>query len=188
MTTVQVSNMFNLIVLNSALFNFYHFGWPNDMNINIQNNSDAAASTGNKFPYLLMIPPRISGRVMDSRTQSIYKTYRCEFIITDTYSFNQQQLDFKIDTSVQVLSELESLAAQLVNYVNQYSELSSVQFTVSDYTTDLDPYRFTAGTRSIRLAFDLAFLTACPTADLDLSFLPATFEDISQTDIENINV
>jgi hypothetical protein len=154
------------------------------MNLNINNNFDAIGSTGAKFPYLLMIPPRITGRVMESQTQSIYKTFRCEFIITDTYSFEQQTLGFKKDTSADVLSKLELLAANLLNYVNQYSEYSETQFTVSDYQADLDPYRFTASTRSIRVSFDLAFLTPCPASGLDLSFLPATFQDLPTTDLE----
>jgi len=187
MTTAQVSNLFNIIVQNTPDFEFYHFGWPNDMNLNTANNFDSVGSTGAKFPYLLMIPPRITGRVMESGTQSIYKTFRCEFLITDTYSFEQQTLGFKKDTSVDVLSKLEILAANLLNYVNQYSEYSETQFTVSDYQADLDPYRFAASTRSIRVSFDLAFLTPCPASGLDLSFLPASFQDLPETDLENTN-
>lgn len=185
MTTVQLSNLFNLIVQNSSDFRFYHFGWPNDLNHNTQNNFDADGKTGDMYPYLLFIPPTISNRVQENGTQSIYRTFNCEFILTDTYGYNQQQLDLKTDTTVEVLSKLEQAARNFTNYVRQYSDYTETQFAISDAQIDLDPYRFTAQTRSIRLKFSLYFNEACPVSNLDLSFLPNDFNNLADVDIEN---
>jgi len=187
MTIAQLSNMFNLIVSNTADFKFFHIGWPNDMNLNIQNNSDPSASTGSRFPYLLLLPPRIDSRLTGSLSRSLYKTYFCEFIITDTYAYAESQLTYKSDTTLDVLSKLEFISQKLMNYINQYSDYSDVQFVVSDYKTDLDPYRFSANTRSIRVSFDVTFPSACPVSNLDLSFMPLSFELLPLLDLENLN-
>jgi len=134
MTLTQLSNLFNSIALASGLFKFYHYGWPQDMNINIQNNSDPNASLGSQFPYLLFMPPVISNTVLDS---SNYQTYQVELLLTDTYGFNAQQLDYKGDTTLDVENNLCQIGRQFVDYLRQYG--NKVNFDVLDYTFDIDP-------------------------------------------------
>jgi hypothetical protein len=181
-TLTQISNLFNSIALASGLFKFYHYGWPQDMNINIQNNSDPNASLGSQFPYLLFMPPVISNTVLDS---SNYQTYQVELLLTDTYGFNAQHLDYKGDTTLDVESKLCEIAKQFVDYLRQYGE--KVNFDVNTFSFDIDPMRFVQNTRSVRVRFSLNFTAVCPDGTLDLSFLPDNLDDIDEIDLENLN-
>ncbi len=108
MTISQLSNLFNLIVQNDANFKFYHYGYPSDMNINIQNNFDHLASTGRMFPYLLLLPPTLNSRAMESSTQAIYDTYNVEFLLTDTYGYQSGLLGYETSTTIEVENRLEN--------------------------------------------------------------------------------
>jgi len=188
MTITQISNLFNLIVQNDGDYNFYHYGWPSDMNLNIQNNSDPAASTGRLFPYVLLLPPAVKSRAMDNNTNSIFDTYTVEFLITDTYAYNQGLLTYKTDTTIEVEQKLQVLAKKFIQYLLDYSDVSYPLFNVSDYNIEFDPYRFTADTRSIRVRLELVFPAVCDNANLDISFLPADLADIGVADYEaNLN-
>lgn len=188
MTITQLSNIFNLIVQNDPDYNFYHYGWPSDMNLNIQNNSDPLAKTGRLFPYVLLLPPTIQSRAMESNTASIFDTYSVEFLITDTYAYNQGVLTYKNDTTIEIEQKLQVLAKKLVQYFLDYSAESNPPFNVGDYNIELDPYRFSADTRSIRVRLNLVFPAICDDANLDISFLPTDLSDIDSFDYEaNLN-
>lgn len=188
MTITQLSNLFNLIVQNDPAFKFYHYGWPSDMNLNIQNNSDPAASTGRLFPYVLLLPPSVRSRAMDNNTNSIFDTYTVEFLVTDTYGYEPGQLTYRTDTTIEIEQRLQVLSKKLIQYLLDYSAISYPSFNVSDYRLDFDPYRFTADTRSIRVSFDLVIPAICDYDNLDISFLPDEISDIGNFDYEaNLN-
>lgn len=184
MTITQLSNLFNLIVQNDAEYKFYHYGWPSDMNINIQNNSDPTADTGRMFPYVLFMPPAVDSRAMDINTASIYDTYSVELLITDTYNYTAGTLDFKNDTTIEIEYKLQLLAKKLVQYLLEYSAISYPPFNVGDYKIEFDPYRFTADTRSIRVQLELQVPAICDDADLDISFIPTVIANIDTYDYE----
>jgi hypothetical protein len=184
MTITQLSNLFNLIVQNDAEYNFYHYGWPSDMNLNIQNNSDPNALTGRLFPYVLFMPPAVQARAMDNNVNSIFDTYTCELLITDTYAYNQGILTYKADTTIEIEQKLQVLAKKLIQYILDYSDVSIPPFNVSDYNIEFDPYRFAADTRSIRVRFSLVFPAICDDSNLDISFLPDELSDIGVQDYE----
>jgi hypothetical protein len=184
MTITQLSNLFNLIVQNDAEYNFYHYGWPSDMNLNIQNNSDPNALTGRLFPYVLFMPPAVQARAMDNNVNSIFDTYTCELLITDTYAYNQGVLTYKADTTIEIEQKLQVLAKKLIQYLLDYSNVSIPPFNVSDYNIEFDPYRFTNDTRSIRIRLTLVFPAICDDSSLDISFLPDDLSDIDTDDAE----
>jgi len=185
MTITQLSNLFNLIVQNDSDYKYYHYGFPSDMNINIQNNSDPLSETGRLFPYVLLIPPILTSRAMESGTAAIYDTYQVEYLITETYAYEQGLLTYKTDTTIELEQTLQVLAKKLIQYLLDYSAVSNPPFNVGDYRIEFDPYRFTADTRSIRVTLDLVFPAICDDQNLDISFLPADLEDINTTDDEN---
>jgi hypothetical protein len=185
MTITQLSNLFNLIVQNDADYKFYHYGFPSDMNINISNNFDPASDTGRLFPYVLLLPPILNSRAMESNTAAIYDTYQVEFLITDTYAYNQGLLTYKIDTTIELEQTLQILAKKMIQYLLDYSAISNPPFNVGDYRIEFDPYRFTADTRSIRVTLDLVVPAICDDQSLDISFLPVDLEDIATADEEN---
>lgn len=184
MTITQLSNIFNLIVQNDSDYRYYHYGFPSDMNINIQNNSDPLSVTGRLFPYVLLIPPVLQSRAMESSTEAIYDTYQIEFLITDTYAYNQGLLTYKNDTTIEIEQSLQILAKKIIQYLLDYSAVSNPSFNVGDYRIEFDPYRFTADTRSIRVTLDLVIPAICDDQSLDISFLPIDLEDISTIDQE----
>lgn len=186
MTITQLSNLFNLIVQNDAAYNYYHYGWPSDMNLNIQNNSDPNAETGRLFPYVLFMPPTVQSRAMDNNVNSIFDTYTCELLITDTYAYNQGLLTYKNDTTVEIEHKLQVLAKKFIQYLLDYSDVAL--FNVSDYNVEFDPYRFTNDTRSIRIRLTLVFPAICDDESLDISFLPEDYSNIDQYDYEKVPV
>lgn len=185
MTITQLSNLFNLIVQNDSDYKFYHYGFPSDMNINIGNNFDPLSDTGRLFPYVLMIPPILTSRAMESSTAAIYDTYNVEFLITDTYAYEQGVLTYKIDTTIELEQTLQILAKKMIQYLLDYSAVSNPPFNVGDYRVEFDPYRFTAETRSIRVTLDLQVPAICDNLSLDISFLPFDLDDIDTVDEEN---
>jgi hypothetical protein len=185
MTITQLSNLFNLIVQNDADYRFYHYGFPSDMNINIGNNYDPLSDTGRLFPYVLLLPPILNSRAMESNTAAIYDTYQVEFLITDTYAYEQGVLTYKIDTTIELEQTLQILAKKLIQYLLDYSAVSNPPFNVGDYRIEFDPYRFTADTRSVRVTLDLVVPAICDDQSLDISFLPVDLEDIATADEEN---
>ena len=110
MTITQLSNLFNLIIQNDADYRFYHYGFPSDMNINIGNNYDPTSDTGRLFPYVLLLPPILNSRAMENNTAAIFDTYQVEFLITDTYAYEQGVLTYKIDTTIELEQTLQILA------------------------------------------------------------------------------
>jgi hypothetical protein len=188
MTISQLSNLFNLIVQNDVNFKFYHYGYPSDMNINIQNNFDHLANTGRMFPYLLLLPPTLNSRAMENNTQAIYDTYNVEFLLTDTYGYQSGLLTYETSTTIEVENRLENYSKIVMQYLLQYSEVSDPPFNVGNYKIEFDPYRFTADTRSVRVMFDLVFPAVCDYENLDISFLPEALSDIGNFDYEaNLN-
>lgn len=185
MTITQLSNLFNLIVQNDVDYRFYHYGFPSDMNINIGNNYDPLSDTGRLFPYVLLLPPILNSRAMESNTAAIFDTYQVEFLITDTYAYEQGVLTYKIDTTIELEQTLQILAKKLIQYLLDYSAISNPPFNVGDYRIEFDPYRFTADTRSIRVTLDLVVPAICDDQSLDISFLPVDLEDIATADEEN---
>lgn len=185
MTITQLSNLFNLIVQNDSDYKFYHYGFPSDMNINISNNFDPTSDTGRLFPYVLLLPPILNSRAMESNTAAIYDTYQVEFLITDTYAYEQGLLTYKIDTTIELEQTLQILAKKMIQYLLDYSAISNPPFNVGDYRIEFDPYRFTADTRSIRVTLDLVVPAICDDQSLDISFLPVDLEDIATADEEN---
>jgi hypothetical protein len=185
MTITQLSNLFNLIVQNDADYKFYHYGFPSDMNINISNNFDPTSDTGRLYPYVLLLPPTLQSRAMESSTSAIFDTYSVEFLITDTYAYDQGLLTYKIDTTIEVEQSLQVLAKKMIQYLLDYSAVSFPPFNVGDYRIEFDPYRFTNDTRSIRVQLDLVFPAICTDDTLDISFLPVDLEDIAINDEEN---
>jgi len=185
MTITQLSNLFNLIVQNDADYRFYHYGFPSDMNINIGNNYDPLSDTGRLFPYVLLLPPILNSRAMENNTAAIYDTYQVEFLITDTYAYEQGVLTYKIDTTIELEQTLQILAKKLIQYLLDYSAVSNPPFNVGDYRIEFDPYRFTADTRSIRVTLDLVVPAICDDQSLDISFLPVDIENIATADEEN---
>lgn len=185
MTITQLSNLFNLIVQNDPDYRFYHYGFPSDMNINIGNNYDPTSDTGRLFPYVLLLPPILSSRAMENNTAAIYDTYQVEFLITDTYAYEQGVLTYKIDTTIELEQTLQILAKKLIQYLLDYSAISNPNFNVGDYRIEFDPYRFTADTRSVRVTLDLVVPAICDDQSLDISFLPVDLEDIATADEEN---
>ena len=188
MTITQLSNLFNLIVQNDSDYKFYHYGFPSDMNINIANNFDPTSDTGRLFPYVLLLPPILNSRAMESNTAAIYDTYQVEFLITDTYAYNQGLLTYKIDTTIELEQTLQILGKKMIQYLLDYSAISNPPFNVGDYRIEFDPYRFTADTRSIRVTLDLVVPAICDDETLDISFLPVDLEDIATADEENQQV
>jgi hypothetical protein len=188
MTITQLSNLFNLIVQNDADYRFYHYGFPSDMNINIGNNYDPLSDTGRLFPYVLLLPPILNSRAMESNTAAIFDTYQVEFLITDTYAYEQGVLTYKIDTTIELEQTLQILAKKLIQYLLDYSAISNPPFNVGDYRIEFDPYRFTADTRSVRVTLDLVVPAICDDQSLDISFLPIDLEDIATADEENQQV
>lgn len=188
MTITQLSNLFNLIVQNDSDYKFYHYGFPSDMNINISNNFDPTSDTGRLFPYVLLLPPILNSRAMESNTAAIYDTYQVEFLITDTYAYEQGLLTYKIDTTIELEQTLQILAKKMIQYLLDYSAISNPPFNVGDYRIEFDPYRFTADTRSIRVTLDLVVPAICDDQSLDISFLPIDLEDIATADEENQQV
>ena len=184
MTIVQLSNLFNLISENMPDIGSYHYGWPSDMNLNIQNNYDPNASTGTKFPAVLFMPPTLSTRTDDSNTEALFSRYGVELLFTDTYGYNAQTLGYKSDTTVECEAKLQTIAADFINYLRAYAFASETSFNIGDYTVEFDPWRFVQKTRSIRIRFELVFPGICPDDDLNLDFLPASFEDLETTDYE----
>jgi hypothetical protein len=185
MTITQLSNLFNLIVQNDSDYKFYHYGFPSDMNINISNNFDPTSDTGRLYPYVLLLPPLLASRAMESSASAIFDTYSIEFLITDTYAYDQGLLTYKIDTTIEVEQSLQVLAKKMIQYLLDYSAVSFPSFNVGDYRIEFDPYRFTNDTRSIRVQLDLVFPAICTDDTLDISFLPVDLEDIAITDEEN---
>lgn len=185
MTITQLSNLFNLIVQNDADYRFYHYGFPSDMNINIGNNYDPTSDTGRLFPYVLLLPPILNSRAMENNTAAIFDTYQVEFLITDTYAYEQGVLTYKIDTTIELEQTLQILAKKLIQYLLDYSAISNPPFNVGDYRIEFDPYRFTADTRSVRVTLDLVVPAICDDQSLDISFLPVDLEDIATADEEN---
>lgn len=185
MTITQLSNLFNLIVQNDSDYRFYHYGFPSDMNINIGNNYDPLSDTGRLFPYVLLLPPILNSRAMENNTAAIYDTYQVEFLITDTYAYEQGVLTYKTDTTIELEQTLQILAKKLIQYLLDYSAVSNPPFNVGDYRIEFDPYRFTADTRSIRVTLDLVVPAICDDQSLDISFLPVDLEDIATADEEN---
>lgn len=64
---IQISNIFNMIAQKHDAIKFYHFGWHEDINININNNFDIDNQSGVKYPAVYLYPPggeieRVSGR------------------------------------------------------------------------------------------------------------------------------
>lgn len=188
MTITQLSNLFNLIVQNDVDYRFYHYGFPSDMNINIGNNYDPLSDTGRLFPYVLLLPPILNSRAMESNTASIFDTYQVEFLITDTYAYEQGVLTYKIDTTIELEHTLQILAKKMIQYLLDYSAISNPPFNVGDYRIEFDPYRFTADTRSIRVTLDLVVPAICDDQNLDISFLPVDLEDIATADEENTQI
>jgi hypothetical protein len=188
MTITQLSNLFNLIVQNDSDYKFYHYGFPSDMNINIGNNFDPTSDTGRLFPYVLLLPPILNSRAMENNTAAIYDTYQVEFLITDTYAYNQGLLTYKIDTTIELEQTLQILGKKMIQYLLDYSAISNPPFNVGDYRIEFDPYRFTADTRSIRVTLDLVVPAICDDETLDISFLPVDLEDIATADEENQQV
>ena len=185
MTITQLSNLFNLIIQNDADYRFYHYGFPSDMNINIGNNYDPTSDTGRLFPYVLLLPPILNSRAMENNTAAIFDTYQVEFLITDTYAYEQGVLTYKIDTTIELEQTLQILAKKLIQYLLDYSAISNPNFNVGDYRIEFDPYRFTADTRSVRVTVDLVVPAICDDQSLDISFLPVDLEDIDTADEEN---
>ena len=185
MTITQLSNLFNLIVQNDSDYKFYHYGFPSDMNINVSNNFDPTSDTGRLFPYVLLLPPILNSRAMENNTAAIYDTYQVEFLITDTYAYNQGLLTYKIDTTIELEQTLQILGKKMIQYLLDYSAISNPPFNVGDYRIEFDPYRFTADTRSIRVTLDLVVPAICDDDTLDISFLPVDLEDIATADEEN---
>jgi hypothetical protein len=188
MTITQLSNLFNLIVQNDSDYKFYHYGFPSDMNINISNNFDPTSDTGRLFPYVLLLPPILNSRAMENNTAAIYDTYQVEFLITDTYAYEQGLLTYKIDTTIELEQTLQILGKKMIQYLLDYSAVSNPPFNVGDYRIEFDPYRFTADTRSIRVTLDLVVPAICDDETLDISFLPVDLEDIATADEENQQV
>lgn len=185
MTITQLSNLFNLIIQNDVDYRFYHYGFPSDMNINISNNYDPLSDTGRLFPYVLLLPPILTSRAMESSTAAIYDTYQVEFLITDTYAYEQGVLTYKTDTTIELEQTLQILAKKMIQYLLDYSAVSNPPFNVGDYRIEFDPYRFTADTRSVRVTLDLVVPAICDDQSLDISFLPVDLEDIATADEEN---
>ena len=117
MTITQLSNLFNLIVQNDSDYKFYHYGWPQDMNINISNNFDPTSDTGRLYPYVLLLPPTLQSRAMESSASSIFDTYTIEFLITDTYAYDQALLTYKTDTTIELEQSLQVLAKKMIQYL-----------------------------------------------------------------------
>jgi hypothetical protein len=122
---------------------------------------------------------------MESNTAAIYDTYQVEFLITDTYAYDQGLLTYKIDTTIELEQTLQILAKKMIQYLLDYSAISNPPFNVGDYRIEFDPYRFTADTRSIRVTLDLVVPAICDDETLDISFLPVDLEDIATADEEN---
>ena len=91
MLLVQIANIINDLVNNDPDINYFHFGFPNDVNINIANNYDPNAEVGRQFPYVLLLPPISTADVQQAGNRAVNETYNLEFIITDTYAYDGQQ-------------------------------------------------------------------------------------------------
>ena len=186
MLLVQIANIFNDLVNADPDINYFHFGFPNDVNINIANNYDPNAEVGRQFPYVLLLPPISTADVQQAGNRAVNETYNLEVIITDTYAYDGQQLDYKTDTSALVFSKLQVLAERLIKGLLLYSEEALPPFNIGQYRIEFDPYRFINGTRSIRMTVDLVFPIGCNNYNVDVAaLLPTNPENVVTYDKED---
>jgi hypothetical protein len=186
MLIVQLSNIFNLIIQNNPNLKTYHFGYPNDVNINVQNNYNQGAQTGNNFPYVLFIPPNISSRIQQNATQSIFDTYSCQLLFIDMYGYENDSA-YKPDTTAVVLSDLQKRVKEFFKELQQYAEILSLPpFNISDLEILVDAINFfVQNTRTLSVTFSLTFPSGCSDFDVDLSaLLPENPNDVTEDDLE----
>lgn len=186
MLIVQLSNIFNLIIQNNPKLKTYHFGYPNDVNINVQNKYNQGAQTGNNFPYVLFIPPNISSRIQQNSTQSIFDTYSCQLLFIDLYGYENDSA-YKPDTTAVVLSELQKRVKEFFKELQQYAEILSLPpFNISDLEILVDAINFfVQNTRTLSVTFNLTFPSGCSDFDVDLSaLLPENPNDVTEDDLE----
>jgi hypothetical protein len=188
MLIVQLSNIFNLIIQNNPNLKTYHFGYPNDVNINVQNNYNQGAQTGNNFPYVLFIPPNISSRIQQNATQSIFDTYSCQLLFIDMYGYENDSV-YKPDTTAVVLSELQKRVKEFFKELQQYAEILSLPpFNISDLEILVDAINFfVQNTRTLSVTFNLTFPSGCSDFDVDLTpYLPENPNDMTDDDLEYV--
>jgi len=187
MIITQLSNLFNYIVQQDPEAQFYHFGWPNDVNVNIPNNYDPSAATGRLFPYVLLTPPKMLLRAQANGTQSNYERFDMQLILIDTYSHTSPDLSQKIDTGIEVMAGLQALLRRILRALNDYVNLQAlIPFAIADMNVDFDAYRFTDSSRSLSVTFSMTFPTGCEDYVFDPTLIPANFNDINKEDEENI--
>jgi hypothetical protein len=182
----QISNIFNVIVQNNINLKTYHFGYPNDVNVNIQNNYNVDAATGNQFPYVLFLPPNISSRIQANAEQSIFDTYSCQLLFIDLYGYENDST-YNSDTTAVILSNLQKRVKEFFKELQQYAEeLSLPPFNISDLEILVDAINFfVQNTRTLSVTFTLTFPSGCSDFDVDLSaLLPADPNDMTETDLE----
>lgn len=184
----QLSNLFNQIAAAIG-FEFYHYGWPADVNRNLPNNYDPNSETGRKFPYLLLLPPTQSMNIDPAANRNQLRTYAVECLILDTYGYNAQDFSYKNETVIKMESKLQRLSERLMRALFNYSEYAQPGFTIGDTRTDFDPYLFAGNVRCIRMSFSLSFIAPCLDYDFDpeTEGLPLNPADLDTYDEEDIS-
>lgn len=184
MLLIQVSNILNDFVQADPDINFFHCGLPNDVNVNIPNNYDPNSRIGNQFPYVLLIPPIVQGRVEANGDQGIFETFPVDILISDLYGQTNSGV-YGTNTYALLLSKLQVIAQRIVKAFQSYAEYASPQFNVGDYTLTFDSLRHTQNTRSLRLQFDLIFALSCSDYTIDLSTFATDAGDTVRYDKED---
>lgn len=121
---VQISNIFNILAqLDPKVLN-YHFGWPEDINKNIDNNFDSGQSTGKLFPAIQMFPPEGELYLAQGKNETKVTVY-----FLDLH-------DYENDSSAKTLNlieqwrDLKSIAYRIIKQASVY--FRDQQFIIKD--------------------------------------------------------
>ena len=182
-TQVNISNLFNNLVLLEPRLFFYHWGYRSDILKNIDNNHDQNNIKGRQFPALQWAVPEFTQYIDTPNFQGVKEE------IEITLYFDNLQ-DYSNDGSkvtknlIEQFADLKQIAE---DYIANFNLAFCDKYRAGSITNPkFEQFAYGHNDRLIswRVTFTLQHLTPCTDLanQVDLSLLPLTLGDI---DLEN---
>ena len=178
---IKISNLLNLLVQNDANFEYYHFGYPSDINISIQNNFNVDSETGILYPVVHWSIPDSSTLLFKDTTN------QKERIRMSLWFFKLQDYDNCGERDERTLLEqmvfLKDIAEDFfINFHRAMCEKYGFGDITTEPTIQLDSNVFKDRLISVKIDFEILVNVECNENLVDLNILP---DELPECDLED---
>lgn len=161
MNLVRISNLFNLLVQESAYFKSYHFGYHSDIQVNTPNAYDEHSNKGKAFPHVTWVAPPEG--VLDIKELRDAVDVELYFYDTQDYDATNNPTA-SIRTLLVQWNELKARAVEFIQAVNKVRGYS-VKDNRVEWVADANAH--TDRLLCIGLRFTVLNAYTCPDYDSD---------------------